>query len=200
MEVQIVAFTPEPELLIENAARVCYDSFDKRSLSSHVHIIEHLIKSGHESVLEHASATFRVQDVSRALTHQLVRHRLASYSQRSQRYVKETEPNYVIPPSIVSYKTNATAIHIFNNCMEQCWIAYDKLLKMGIKGEDARFVLPNACCSEIFITMNFRELRHFLKLRTSKHAQWEIRDMAKEMYNQLIRIAPTVFADIKFEE
>ncbi len=200
MNVQIVAFTPEPELLIESAARVCYDSFDKQSSSSHIRIIEHLIRSGHESVLEHASATFRVSGVSRALTHQLVRHRLASYSQRSQRYVKETESDYVMPPSIQSMKTNATAIHVFNNCMEQCWLAYDKLLKMGIKGEDARFVLPNACVSEIFITMNFRELRHFFKLRTSSHAQWEIRNMAKEMWNQIIKISPTVFADIKFEE
>lgn len=201
MKVEIIAFTPNPEKLIEEAARVCYDSFDKQSLTSHVRIIDHLIRSGHESVLEHASVTYRVGGVSRALTHQLVRHRLASYSQRSQRYVKETEPDYVMPPSIQSMETNATAIHIFNNCMEQCWIAYNKLLKMGIKGEDARFVLPNACCSEIIITMNFRELRHFFKLRTSKHAQWEIRNMAKEMWNQVMKIgAANVFGDIRFEE
>lgn len=201
MNVEIISHTPDPELLIEDAARICYDSFEKKAPGSHVRIIDHLIRSGHESVLEHSSVTFRVGGVSRALTHQLVRHRLASYSQRSQRYVKETEPDYVMPPSIQSMETNATAIHIFNNCMEQCWAAYNKLLKMGIKGEDARFVLPNACCSEIIITMNFRELRHFFKLRTSKHAQWEIRNMAKEMWNQVMRIgAANVFADIRFEE
>jgi thymidylate synthase (FAD) len=201
MKVEIIAFTPSPELLIEDAARVCYDSFEKKAPGSHVRIIDHLIRSGHESVLEHASVTFRVGGVSRTLTHQLVRHRLASYSQRSQRYVKETESDYVMPPSIRSMKTNATAIHIFNNCMQQCWDAYNTLLKMGIKGEDARFVLPNACCSEIIMTMNFRELRHFFKLRTSTHAQWEIRGMAKEMWNQVMRIgAANVFGDIRFEE
>jgi thymidylate synthase (FAD) len=133
--------------------------------------------------------------VSRALTHQLVRHRIASYSQRSQRYVKETEPNYVTPPSIE--KTIGVDYHDF---MKKIWEYYNELLKAGIKGEDARFVLPNACCSSLYVTMNFRELRHFLKLRTSKHAQWEIRNMAKEIHHQLMEIAPNVFKDIKFEE
>jgi len=208
MKVEILAFTPNPELLIEDAARICYDSFEKKAPGSHVRIIDHLIRSGHESVLEHSSVTYRVSGVSRALTHQLVRHRLASYSQRSQRYVKESEPNYVTPPSIKDNKTNIgissqfrMAQAVFNDSMKHAWDTYNELLKMGIKGEDARFVLPNACCSEIIITMNFRELRHFFKLRTSKHAQWEIRDMAKEMWNQVMRIgAANVFADIKFEE
>ncbi len=200
MHVQIINHTHDPELLIEQAARVCYDSFDKTNPpESTIKIIDHLLKSGHESCLEHASVTFAVSGVSRALTHQLVRHRLASYSQRSQRYVKETDPQYVIPPSIQSMKTNATAIHIYNNCMQQCWEAYNKLLKMGIKGEDARFVLPNACHTEIFVTMNFRELRHFFHLRTSSHAQWEIRNVAKEMHNMIMTIAPNVFKDIVFE-
>jgi len=199
MKVEILAFTPNPELLIEDAARICYDSFEKKAPGSHVRIIEHLIRSGHESVLEHSSVTYRVAGVSRALTHQLVRHRLASYSQRSQRYVKETEPQYVTPPSCGESLTNANSI--FEDAMANAWRAYNDLLKLGIKGEDARFVLPNACCSEIIITMNFRELRHFFKLRTSKHAQWEIRDMAKEMWEQVMRIgAANVFADIKFEE
>jgi thymidylate synthase (FAD) len=198
--------TPNPEILIENAARVCYDSFDKKSEGSASRIIEHLIRSGHESVLEHCSATFFVVGVSRALTHQLVRHRIASYSQRSQRYVKETEPNYVTPPSILENKENVgvssqdqMARAKFENAMLFAWNTYNELLKMGIKGEDARFVLPNACCSSLYMTMNFRELRHFLKLRTSKHAQWEIRNMAKEIHSQLMEIAPNVFADIKFE-
>ena len=199
MKVEIIAFTPSPELLIEEAARICYDSFEKKAPGSHVRIIDHLIRSGHESVLEHASVTYRVGGVSRALTHQLVRHRLASYSQRSQRYVKETEPQYVTPPSCDNNLTNAKSI--FEEAMINAWRAYNDLLKLGVKGEDARFVLPNACCSEIIITMNFRELRHFFKLRTSKHAQWEIRAMAKEMWNQVMHIgAANVFADIKFEE
>lgn len=208
MKVEIIAFTPNPELLIEDAARICYDSFEKKAPGSHIRIIDHLIRSGHESVLEHSSVTFKVAGVSRALTHQLVRHRLASYSQRSQRYVKEAEPNYVTPPSILDNKENIgvssqnqMARAKFENAMLFAWNTYNELLKAGIKGEDARFVLPNACCSEIIITMNFRELRHFFKLRTSKHAQWEIRNMAKEMWNLVMKIgAANVFADIVFEE
>jgi thymidylate synthase (FAD) len=208
MNVEIISHTPNPELLIEDAARICYDSFGKKSPGSQVRIIDHLIRSGHESCLEHASVTYRVGGVSRALTHQLVRHRLASYSQRSQRYVKESEPQYVTPPSILGNKENIgvssqnqMARAKFENAMLFAWNTYNELLQMGIKGEDARFVLPNACQSEIIITMNFRELRHFFKLRTSKHAQWEIRDMAKEMWNQVMKIgAANVFADIRFEE
>ena len=213
MNVEIISHTPNPELLIEDAARICYDSFGKKSPGSQIRIIDHLIRSGHESCLEHASVTFRVGGVSRALTHQLVRHRLASYSQRSQRYVKENFQQYVTPPSIKNFgeifipgsipeyiKVNV-AESIFLKAMDDAWKAYANLLELGIKGEDARFVLPNACCSEIILTMNFRELRHFFKLRTSKHAQWEIRNMAKEMWNQVMRIgAANVFADIKFEE
>jgi len=199
MNVEIISHTTDPELLIEKAARICYDSFGKMSPpESTVRIIDHLLKSGHESCLEHASVTYRVGGVSRALTHQLVRHRLASYSQRSQRYVKETEPSFVTPPSCDGL---SIANSIFEETMINAWRAYNDLLKLGVKGEDARFVLPNACCSEIIITMNFRELRHFFKLRTSKHAQWEIRNMAKEMWNQVMKIgAANVFGDIKFEE
>jgi thymidylate synthase (FAD) len=209
VNVKLITCTPEPELLIEKAARVCYNSFEKMNPpESTIRIIEHLLKSGHESVLEHCCASFMVSGVSRALTHQLVRHRIASYSQRSQRYVKETEPQYVTPPSILGNKENIgvssqnqMARAKFENAMLFAWNTYNELLQMGIKGEDARFVLPNACCSEIIITMNFRELRHFFKLRTSKHAQWEIRDMAKEMWNQVMRIgAANVFGDIRFEE
>lgn len=212
MKVEIISHTPEPELLIEKAARICYDSFGKMNPpESTVRIIDHLIKSGHESCLEHSSVTFEVSGVSRALTHQLVRHRMASYSQRSQRYVKEREPSYVTPLSIKNYgevkhhslETGDDLSYDLNDAyegfMEQCWEFYNNLMELGIKSEDARFVLPNACMTEIIMTMNFRALRHFLKLRISKHAQWEIRNMAKEMHKQLIEIAPNVFADIKFE-
>jgi thymidylate synthase (FAD) len=196
MKIEILACTPNPEQLIERCGRICYDSFDKMSPpESTQRLITHLIRSGHESVLEHASVTFLVTGVSRALTHQLVRHRIASYSQRSQRYVKETEPNFVIPPSVDDIIGVA-----YSDFMEKIWRFYNEMLKAGVKPEDARFVLPNACCSEIAITMNFRELRHFFKLRTSKHAQWEIRQMAKEMWKQIVDIAPNVFSDIKFEE
>lgn len=196
MIVTLERCTQNPEDIIEDAARICYDSFDKKQEGSAARIIDHLLRSGHESVLEHCVATFLVVGVSRALTHQLVRHRIASYSQRSQRYVKETQPNYVTPESIFE---DDAAYDVFLKAMNHVWAAYNILLSMGIKGEDARFVLPNACCTEIYITMNFRELRHFLKLRTSKHAQWEIRNMAKEMHSQLMEVAPNVFSDIVFE-
>jgi len=204
--------------LIEQSARVCYDSFDKANPpETTIKIINHLIRSGHESVLEHASATFQIEGVSRALTHQLVRHRIASYSQRSQRYVKETFQQYVTPPSIKNFEkvwlpdntrnvetgelvNLNVAESIFLGAMNAAWNAYEELLKLGIKGEDARFVLPNACETEIIMTMNFRELRHFLKLRTSKHAQWEIRNMAKEIHSKIMEVAPNVFKDIVFEE
>jgi thymidylate synthase (FAD) len=220
MKVELIAYTPEPELLIEKSARICYDSFDKiNPPESTIKIIDHIIKSGHESVLEHANATFFVSEVSRALTHQLVRHRIASYSQRSQRYVKETEQRYVTPPSIKNFeevrlpnnnnivnvetgdliKTNA-AKSIFIEAMYNAWNAYNELLKLGIKSEDARFVLPNACETEIIMTMNFRELRHFFKLRAnSSQSQWEIRKMAKIMLQLISEIAPNVFNDIKFK-
>jgi thymidylate synthase (FAD) len=196
MKVEILACTPDPELLIERCGRICYDSFDKMEPpESTERLIAHLIRSGHESVFEHACCTFLVNGVSRALTHQLVRHRIASYSQRSQRYVKETEPNYVMPPSIEKI------IGVdYNDFMKKIWEYYNELLKAGIKGEDARFVLPNACCSEIAITMNFRELRHFFKLRTSKHSQWEIRVMAMQMLGLMMTIAPNIFNDIVFKE
>ena len=214
MKIEIIACTPNPEELIERCGRICYDSFDRMTPpESTKRLIGHLIRSGHESVFEHASATFLVSGVSRALTHQLVRHRLASYSQRSQRYVKEKEPQYVTPPAIRNYgevknispetgdDLSYDLSDAYDYFMEKSWHMYNELLKLGIKGEDARFVLPNACHTEIAITMNFRELRHFFKLRTSKHAQWEIRDMAKEMWEKIKVYAPNVFeTDIAFEE
>jgi len=204
MKIEILACTPNPEELVERCGRICYDSFERvNPPESTKKLIEHLIRSGHESVFEHACITFLVNGVSRTLTHQLVRHRIASYSQRSQRYVKETEPQYVTPPSFKrgGYEDGVTASYeIFKHQMEECWKTYNLLLKMGEKPEDARFVLPNACETEIAITMNFRALRHFFKLRTSKHAQWEIRNMAKIMWEKVYLIAPNVFGDIKFEE
>lgn len=210
MKIEILACTPNPEQLIERCGRICYDSFERMTPpESTERLISHLVRSGHESVFEHASVTYQVSGVSRALTHQLVRHRLASYSQRSQRYVKETEPQYVTPPSIATSNkmifsddmaAASSPAELYNEFMEITWKFYNRLLEAGIRGEDARFVLPNACHTEISITMNFRELRHFFKLRTSKHAQWEIRDMAKEMLRQILPIAPNVFRDIVFEE
>ena len=149
--------------------------------------MNHCYKSGHHSVLEFADFTFKISGVSRALTHQLVRHRLASYAQRSQRYCKETGFEFVTPPSIAS---NEEASKIYLDTMEYITKTYSKLLELKIPGEDARMVLPNACCSEICVKMNLRNLIHFCNERLCSCAQWEIRNMAKLMVKEVLKVAP----------
>ena len=200
MTIELVASTPNPELVIANAARTCYDSKEK-DLESSRKMIKAIVKSGHESCVEHATATFRLLDVSRVLTHELVRHRLLSFSQRSQRYVKENEPSYVIPDVLVddniANQKMLLARDIFKKAMQSAWDAYSLLLSYGLKPEDARFVLPNACATEIVVSGNFREYRNFLKLRLSPRAQWEIRKAAYIILDKLYEIAPSCFEDLK---
>ena len=142
--------------------------------------------------MEHATATFLICG-SRAFTHQLVRHRLASYSQKSQRYVKEDQFKWVLPPSI---QGNAEAYKVFTTAMHDTRIAYGQLIDLGIPKEDARYVLPNACETEIVMTANFREWRHFINLRADSHAQWEIREVAQMVLKQLYQLAPSIFEDL----
>ena len=200
MTIELIASTPNPELVIANAARTCQDSKEK-DLESSRKMIKAIVKSGHESCVEHATATFRLSDVSRVLTHELVRHRLLSFSQRSQRYVKENEPSYVIPDILVDDNTTnqkmLLARDIFEKAMQSAWDAYSLLLNYGLKPEDARFVLPNACTTEIVVSGNFREYRNFLKLRLSPRAQWEIRKAAHIILDKLYEIAPSCFEDLK---
>lgn len=200
MKVELIAHTPYPELVIANAARTCYDSPEKDLKASRL-MIKAIVKAGHESCVEHATATFRLSDVSRVLTHELVRHRLFSFSQRSQRYVKENEASYVTPDVLVDDNAaNAQmkqANLIFEMAMNNAWTAYRDLLKLGLKPEDARFVLPNACATEIVVSGNFREYRNFLKLRLSPRAQWEIRKAANLILAELYKIAPSCFEDLK---
>ncbi len=158
--------------------------------------IKMLIRSGHLSVLEHAYASFRIQGGSRSFTHQLVRHRMASFTQQSQRYVNEKNFQYVVPPSI---EKNPEALRIYRDFMEEARRVYALLREIRIKKEDARFVLPNAVFSEIVITANFREWRHIIELRGSKAAQWEIRKMAVEVLKILKEKAPSVFYDFYVE-
>jgi thymidylate synthase (FAD) len=181
---------PPSEMLIEYAGRLCWGTTDKIGTSPGR--IEGWLAQGHESVIEHASATFYVR-ASRVLTHELVRHRLASYSQRSQRYVRESTPRYVTPPEISG---DQRAGDVFQKAMLEAWQAYSHLLQLGVKPEIARYVLPNACETEIVMTMNFRELRHFIKLRTSKRSLPEMRAVAGEMQRIMQRQAPKVFADL----
>ncbi|MEA3431787.1 MAG: FAD-dependent thymidylate synthase [candidate division WOR-3 bacterium] len=197
MEVELLSVTPDAEKLIERAGRTSHLSFARKEKNSKKKFIKMLIRLGHHSVLEHACATFRISDVSRALTHQLVRHRLCSYTQQSQRYVSELNFNYVEPKTI---KNNKEAHHIFKEFMDSAMDTYSKLKEFGIKKEDARFVLPNAVCSEIVITANLREWRHILKLRGSPGAQWEIREMAVRILRILKQQTPTVFFDFEIDE
>jgi thymidylate synthase (FAD) len=190
VEVKLLAVTPDAEKIIETAGRLCWDTQDRTG--STPDRIEKWLEIGHESMVEHACATFYIR-ASRVLTHELVRHRLASYSQRSQRYVKETESRYVEPPEI---KNNDAAHQRFQEAMTNCWQAYDDLLAKGIKAEIARYVLPNACETQIICTWNFREIRHIIKLRTSKRALPEFRAVADEIRQIVKDIAPQVFADL----
>lgn len=200
MKIELIAHTPDPELVIANAARTCYDS-PAKDLESSRKMVKAIVKSGHESCVEHASATFRLSEVSRVLTHELVRHRLFSFSQRSQRYVRENEPSYVTPDVLVDDNTAnqklLLAKDIFDKAMQNAWDAYSLLLSYGLKPEDARFVLPNACTTEIVVSGNFREYRNFLKLRLSPRAQWEIRKAANVILDKLYEIAPSCFEDLK---
>ena len=191
MKVELISITPKPEEVIEIAARTCYQSGDRMKPQDTGKILPKLLAMGHESPFEHAYATFRISGCSRAMTHQLVRHRLMSVSQKSQRYVSEKNFEYVIPPSVP-----ADQVEEFKADMELIGQMYRKWKDRGLRNEDARFVLPNACASEIVISANFREFRHIFRVRCNPHAQWEIREVCCLMLKDLHRLAPHVFEDI----
>jgi len=197
MKVELLFITPDAEKLIETAGRTSYLSFGKQGKDTEKTFIKMLIKRGHLSVLEHAYATFRISGVSRAFTHQIVRHRLCSFIQQSQRYVDESNFNFIEPQSI---KNNSEAHSIFTESVDNARKTYMKLQKLGIKNEDARFVLPNATESQIVITANLREWRHIVELRGEPDAQWEIRNAAIEILKILKKHVPTVFGDFEIDE
>ncbi len=197
MDVTLLYHTPEPERAVATAARLCYAPVGGRELMESLtdekirKVLTTIMASGHFSTLEHASYTFAVEGVSRALTHQLVRHRLASYNQQSQRYVKfKEEPPIVRPASVDS---NPEAAQAFDEAIEACWQAYDKLVQAGVPAEDARYILPNACETKIVVTMNIRELMHFFSNRCCNRAQWEIRELAWKMLELVRPTAPFIF-------
>lgn len=194
MKTELLAITPDPERVIEIAARTCYQSGDKMSEATLGELLPRLIKMGHESPFEHAYATFRLSAVSRAMTHQLVRHRLLAVSQKSQRYVSETNFEWVVPPTVPAGQEAE-----FDRDMETLRELYKKWKDRGLKNEDARFVLPNACTTELVVSANFREWRHVFQVRCHKRAQWEIRDACLAMLKELSRHAPHVFADLAAE-
>jgi len=188
-------FTPYPEKIPAMAAKLTHsktkpEDLDKTSDKELKAILEQVTSLGHTSVIEHTNFTFAISDVSRSLTHQLVRHRIASYAQQSQRYVDFKEPNYVTPPKIAKNKQMKKA---YDDTMKTIWEQYSNLLDMGIPAEDSRFVLPNAACTNIMVTMNARSLLNFFELRCCQHAQWEIRQLANKMLKEVKKVAPTIF-------
>lgn len=201
MRVTLVSHTPDPEKVCNRAAGVCVSAGE---VKGDKHLM-HALASGHDSVLEHASFTFSVEGISRACSHQLVRHRMASYSQQSQRYVKMRGFDYVTPESIEDSLTMVWSkdaqeavqiIHAYKDVMNQIRWLYHDLVSAGIPEEDARYILPNATKTNIIVTMNARELRHFLSLRLCTRAQWEIRQLAEKMLDCVREVAPTIFEDV----
>jgi len=196
MIVELINYTPEPDKACAAAALGCHSHESSKELLKKLddeqikNILRHTTKRGHLSVIEHASFTFSISGVSRSLTHQLVRHRIASYSQQSQRYVKMDTPTFVTPLSI---KNNEKTLSEYNKFMNEARKIYNFLLKEEISPEDARFVLPNATTTNITVTMNARELLHFFELRCCMRAQWEIRELAYMMLEKVKEVAPIIF-------
>jgi len=192
MIVKLLAYTQNADAICAAAGKSCYSersSADLLGSQDPEKTLNAIVGMGHYSVIEHATFTFSVEGVSRALTHQLVRHRIASFSQQSQRYVSMDEPTYVIPETV---RSDPELMAIYTSTMDQIWKAYTELEKK-IPPEDARYVLPNGCTTNITITMNARELLHFFSLRCCNRAQWEIRDLAENMLALCKDVSPTIF-------
>lgn len=204
IKVEILTHTPDPEKLVANAGRLCYsnanidDLFKKYTDEENAKMVDKLASMHHESPLEHITFTFGIEGCSRALTHQLVRHRIASYSQQSQRYVKLNKFEYIIPPEIEKDLELRTLyeLHMYKT-QELYNLLVDKLISKGKNEkeaiEDARYVFPNACTTKIIVTMNARSLLNFFKRRCCRRAQWEIRELADKMLIECKKIAPNVF-------
>lgn len=170
MNVVLEQATPNPVEFIAKIASICYDSNPKNAME----LVKKLYKSGHHSVFEHVYFTFKIEGISRACANQITRHRLCSFTQRSQRYCDEGEFSYVTPKAL----EEPQAYEIF---MRRVKSEYSIMRQEGIPAEDARMVLPNACCTSLYASMNLRELMHVCNLRLCKRAQWEIREVAKAM-------------------
>ena len=211
MKVELISWTHGASTVCNIAAKACTSpsipDIDEELAQRDTRALEHALASGHESVIEHASFTFTIEGISRACSHQLVRHRMASYSQQSQRYVKMDGFEYVVPESFTTAVTddywntesgdNSTlASEEFESLMDVIEELYERMIRAGIPEEDARYILPNACCTNLVMTMNARELRHFLKLRLCKRAQWEIRELAERMLDCVKQVSGVLFADV----
>lgn len=205
LHVALIRHTLSPEEIVALGARLCYsratidDLTQRVSAKDQSDFVQKIMGMGHDSVLEHASFTFGVEGVSRVLLAQLTRHRLASFSVQSQRYVSyEHGFGYIVPPKIAALGQDAADEYARQmDQMHQWYCQWQE--RLGAAGEssneDARFVLPGACETRLMMTMNVRELRHFLSLRMCSRAQWEIRALATEMHRLCMEVAPALFAD-----
>ena len=173
MQVSLVQATPNPIKTIAEIASICYDSNPQNPIG----LVKHLYKNGHLSVMEHIYFTFKIEDISRACSHQLVRHRMCSFTQRSQRYCSEDGFSYVMPNSI----EDVDELGGYTDFMAFASDTYKMLTTFDIPNEDARMVLPNACTTSLYLSCNLRELIHICNERLCRRAQWEIRDLVKAM-------------------
>lgn len=181
MKVTLVSMTPNPIETIAKAASNCYDSKPSNKILSHCY------ESGHHSIFEFAEFHFHITGISRACSHQLVRHRTANFAQRSQRYVNEGNYDYVTPNSISS---NSKVLQLYHQYNDTIKVFYKEMVNNGIPAEDARYILPNACCTVIDMKLDFRNLMHFCNERLCNRAQWEIREVAKRMVDCVREVAP----------
>ena len=223
MKVKLLAHTPEPEKVISMAAKLCYspvgvDEIEQNLTQESIDkFLNMLVSIGHESPIEHVTFTFGIEGISRSCSHQIVRHRIASFSQQSQRYVKLDQFEYIIPPEI---EKNEEAKKIFIESMNKCQEDYDKLVEILFKKhyqdlldkgvsekkaksqaekksiEDARYVFPNACETKMVFTINARSLYNFFHHRCCERAQWEIRELATQMLKLVREVAPTLFSNV----
>ena len=197
MQVKLLRYTPEPDKTVAMSARLCYSPIGAAQLEEKMtdeqaaKLVHKLAQMGHASTFEHVVFTFAIEGVSRVLTHQLVRHRIASYSQQSQRYVKEHDFETIMPPTIAS---KPEAKEKFAKLCQEIQDLYNEMTEAGIPAEDARYILPNAAETKIVVTMNARSLLHFFELRCCNRAQWEIRALANAMLEEVKTVAPVSFA------
>jgi len=196
-KVSLLSHTPEPDRVVLSAARLCYSDtsagelFKNFNFKNPEKFISDLRLSGHLSTFEHAGFTFAVDGLSRVASHQLVRHRIASFSQQSQRYVKMDKTEVVTPESI---SRSPEALKLFMEQAEHSHETYAKLVSIGIPAEDARFILPHGWETKLVLTMNARELHHFFSVRTCRRAQWEIQELARKMLLLVRQAAPLLFS------
>ena len=200
MKAKLIAYTPNPDMVVYKAARTCYqagtiDDIAEPTQEQLEKFIRGLMKSGHHSPIEHISFTFAVEGISRVVSHELVRHRIASYSQQSQRYVnyrdKSIEEDMYIPQEIESLPA---ASAVYKKAIAHAMCAYKTLVALGIKPQDARYVLPNATPTQVICTMNARTLLNFFGLRCCRRAQPEMQELAFAMLAEVKKVAPVIFA------